>query len=106
MSGETGVTVVTNSRVFYLCMRGCGRIERPAFPAPSDFRRREVKKKTRVHAARSRSRGYCCFKIESGKPHSRLSSSAKADDPAFQRHQRQTEAPRRTGYSVFAEYDD
>src|SRR5258706_10447878 len=39
------------------CMRGCGRIERPAFPAPSDFRRREIQAKlARKAAARSRSR--------------------------------------------------
>src|SRR6476620_2633432 len=37
MPGDSGVTVVTNSRVFFYT-RGCGRIERPAFPAPSDFR--------------------------------------------------------------------
>ena len=35
MPGDSGVTVVTNSRVFYTT-RGCGRIGRPAFPAPSD----------------------------------------------------------------------
>jgi hypothetical protein len=35
MPGCSGVTVVTNSRVFFYT-RGCGRIERPAFPAPSD----------------------------------------------------------------------
>jgi hypothetical protein len=40
MSGETGVTVVTMLVRFFCCVRGCGRIERPAFPAPSDFRRR------------------------------------------------------------------
>jgi hypothetical protein len=28
--------VVTNSCAFYLCTRGCGCVERPAFPAPSD----------------------------------------------------------------------
>jgi hypothetical protein len=33
MPGDPGVTVVTNSRVFFYT-RGCGRIERPAFPAP------------------------------------------------------------------------
>ena len=32
-AGRTGVTVVTNSRVFF-CTRGCGRFGRPAFPAP------------------------------------------------------------------------
>jgi hypothetical protein len=37
MPGVSGVTVVTNSYAFYFCMRGCGRIGRPAFPAPSDF---------------------------------------------------------------------
>src|SRR5258705_4059776 len=37
------------------CMRGCGRIERPAFPAPSDLRRREIQAKlARKAAARSR----------------------------------------------------
>jgi hypothetical protein len=39
MPGRSGVTVVTNSRVFFYT-RGCGRIERPAFPAPSDFQER------------------------------------------------------------------
>jgi hypothetical protein len=35
MPGVSGVTVVTNLRVFYFYTQGCGRIERPAFPAPS-----------------------------------------------------------------------
>src|ERR1035437_6899276 len=38
MPGESGVTVVTDSRVFYTT-RGCGRIGRPAFPTPSVGRR-------------------------------------------------------------------
>jgi hypothetical protein len=29
------VTVVTNARAYYHYTRGCGRIGRPAFPAPS-----------------------------------------------------------------------
>src|SRR5882757_9958310 len=33
----SGVTVVTNARAFYTT-RAAGRIGRPAFPAPSDFR--------------------------------------------------------------------
>jgi hypothetical protein len=37
MPGVSGVTVVTNACAFYHTTRGCGRIERPAFPAPSDF---------------------------------------------------------------------
>src|SRR5665213_3251739 len=35
MPGVSGVTVVTNACAFYHCARGCGRAERPAFPAPS-----------------------------------------------------------------------
>jgi len=37
MPGVSGVTVVTTLVCFLFCMRGCGRIERPAFPAPSDL---------------------------------------------------------------------
>jgi hypothetical protein len=32
---RSGEPVVTNSYVFYFYIRGCGRINRPAFPAPS-----------------------------------------------------------------------
>jgi hypothetical protein len=35
MPGDSGVTVVTNACAFYQYTRGCGRIGRPAFPAPS-----------------------------------------------------------------------
>ena len=34
MPGDSGVTVVTNACAFYQRARGCGRAERPAFPAP------------------------------------------------------------------------
>jgi hypothetical protein len=37
MPGDSGVTAVTCLRAFYFCTQGCGRIERPAFPAPSVF---------------------------------------------------------------------
>ena len=37
MPGVSGVTVVTNARVYYTT-RGYGRTKRPAFPAPSDVR--------------------------------------------------------------------
>src|SRR3981081_4493332 len=37
MPGRSGVTVVTTLVCFLLCTRGCGRIRRPAFPAPSEF---------------------------------------------------------------------
>src|ERR1700730_8065317 len=47
---------VTTTRAYYHTTRGCGRIGRPAFPAPSVVRGREVQSKTRAkHAARSRS---------------------------------------------------
>src|SRR3954451_11147073 len=39
MPGEPGVTVVTMLVCFLFCMRGCGRIERPAFPAPAQIYR-------------------------------------------------------------------
>ena len=40
MPGETGVTVVTTLVCLFLfCMRGCGRVGRPAFPAPSEFQK-------------------------------------------------------------------
>src|SRR5258706_4891619 len=48
MPGETGVTVVTMLVRFFSCVRGCGCIERPAFPAPSDIRRRDAQGKTRA----------------------------------------------------------
>jgi hypothetical protein len=36
------------------CMRGCGRIERPAFPAPSDVQGAGRLSKTRAQARRDR----------------------------------------------------
>ena|SRR5437764_14883156 len=43
MPGRSGVTVVTTLVCFVLFRtRGCGRIQRPAFPAPSDLRGREI----------------------------------------------------------------
>jgi hypothetical protein len=55
MSGETGVTVVTMLVCSILfCMRGCGRIERPAFPAPSDLRGQDIKAKLARQARRDR----------------------------------------------------
>src|SRR6266403_1258977 len=33
----SGVTVVTTLVCFVFCTRGCGRVGRPAFPAPSEF---------------------------------------------------------------------
>ena len=33
--GRSGGPVVTNSYAFHFCIRGCGCIRRPAFPAPS-----------------------------------------------------------------------
>ena len=40
MPDVSGVTVVTNACAYYQCARGCGRAERPAFPAPFVFRGR------------------------------------------------------------------
>src|SRR6266567_2611397 len=58
MPGETGVTVVTMLVCFVLFRtRGCRRIERPAFPAPSEWEDATFPGQTRAKgAARSRSR--------------------------------------------------
>src|SRR5205809_7477578 len=58
MPGRSGVTVVTMLVCFVLFRtRGCGRIGRPAFPAPSDLRGQDVQAKLgRKPAARSQSR--------------------------------------------------
>jgi hypothetical protein len=48
MPGDSGVTVVTMLVCFILFRtRGCGCIERPAFPAPSDFREPDFKATSR-----------------------------------------------------------
>jgi hypothetical protein len=39
MPGDSGVTVVTTLVCLFFHTRGCGRIERPAFPAPSEIQR-------------------------------------------------------------------
>src|SRR5467141_1835113 len=46
MPGRSGVTVVTMLVCFFHCMRGRGRIARPAFPAPSIFSGRNGSCKT------------------------------------------------------------
>jgi len=49
MPGASGVTVVTLLVCsHFLRTQGCGRIERPAFPAPSDSGRRAVRWSTRA----------------------------------------------------------
>src|SRR5881397_417210 len=57
MPGRSGVTVVTMLVCFILFRtRGCGRIKRPAFPAPSDLSGAGLQVKLgRKAAARSRS---------------------------------------------------
>src|SRR5512133_3605880 len=40
MPGRSGVTVVTMLVCLFFYTRGCGCIERPAFPAPSDIKGR------------------------------------------------------------------
>ena len=101
MPGDSGVTVVTNSRVFFTT-RGCGRIGRPAFPAPllgsaapSICGGHDVRAKLARNARRDREAALV--------PTS--SSSAKADDPVFQRASDGIEKPRRTGYPACAGYD-
>src|SRR3981189_735833 len=54
MPGNPGVTVVTTLVCFLLCTRGCGRIRRPAFPAPSEFRGQTFQPNSRENALRDR----------------------------------------------------
>src|SRR5258708_8856538 len=66
MLGVSGVTVVTNARVYYHYTRGCGRIERPAFPAPSDVSRADVPAKlARLRGKIAKLCLQCCLKFES-----------------------------------------
>jgi hypothetical protein len=51
MPGVSGVTVVTTLVCFLFCTQGCGRIARPAFPAPFDFIGQDLQSKTRTHRA-------------------------------------------------------
>ena len=69
MPGRSGVTVVTTLVCLFFYTRGCGRIERPAFPAPSDIRGRDVLDKTRAKTRGEIAKPYLytagCLKIES-----------------------------------------
>src|SRR6266436_5817277 len=73
MPGDFRCDLVTTLVRFLFCTRGCGCIERPAFPAPSDFRGQDILSKTRAKgAARSRCcvcKECCCLKTESGRHH-------------------------------------
>jgi hypothetical protein len=67
MPDVSGVTVVTNACAYYHYARGCGRAERPAFPAPSDWRVRKIPGKTRAkHAAGMRTDVSICVIARSG----------------------------------------
>jgi hypothetical protein len=54
MPGDAGTTVVTCSCAFLFRTRGCGRIARPAFPAPSEFQMRFALAKLARPARRDR----------------------------------------------------
>jgi hypothetical protein len=54
MPGVSGVTVVTCLRAFYFCTQGCGRVERPAFPAPSEVQKAGHQNKTHANTRRDR----------------------------------------------------
>src|ERR1700738_150810 len=86
------------------CIRGCGRIERPAFPAPSELRVNDPSQTRVLRLARSCSCVFaqgCCLKIESV-AHPRLSSSAKRMIRYSRDASDGIERPRRTGYSAGA----
>jgi len=55
MPGVSGVTVVTTLVCFYLFrIRGCGRVARPAFPAPSYLGGQEIQVKLAQNTRRDR----------------------------------------------------
>jgi hypothetical protein len=72
MPGDPGATVVTNSRAFYFCTRGCGCTGRPAFPTPSVGREIHA----RLGRITSRECG-CAFEIRT------TSLRAKRSNPAL-----------------------
>jgi hypothetical protein len=95
MPGESGVTVVTNSRVFYTPREAAGAsgarhslrpLIREGGTFPAKLGRNAPRDREAVSAPQ-------------------LSSPAKAGDPVFQRRQRLNRKPQRTGYPAFAGYD-
>src|SRR5213080_3886432 len=72
MPGRSGVTVVTTLVCFVLFRtRDCGRIARPAFPAPSVTGGQDVQLKLARMLRRDReavSVGGCCLKCEAVRP--------------------------------------
>jgi hypothetical protein len=82
-------------------MRGCGRIARPAFPAPSDLQKAGRSWKT-SRASRGEIAKLC---LRMNAPHTQSSSPAKAGDPVFRGASDRAEKPRRTGYPACAGYD-
>jgi hypothetical protein len=59
----SGVTVVTTLVCFLPCTRGCGRIERPAFPAPSVYRGANGSCKPRAISAAEIAESYLEFNV-------------------------------------------
>ena len=81
MPGETGVLVVTTLVYFvFYRTRGCGRIERPAFPAPSTSEGAGLEEQTsrEKHAARSRSCALDCRHCEGVIQHSSDAAIARS----------------------------
>ena len=54
MPADSGVTVVTTLVCLFFYTRGYGRIERPAFPAPSEFQGRKAQTQLGRTAPRDR----------------------------------------------------
>jgi hypothetical protein len=64
MLGVSGVTVVTMLVCFLFCMRGCGRIVRPVFPAPSARRVGIFWQNSRENAQRDREGVFVMWLLE------------------------------------------
>jgi hypothetical protein len=88
------------------CTRCCGRSRRPAFPAPSVFRRGMKTGKTRTHrAAGTVSHTLRSLIIESGKCGPTVIARLDRATQYSRGVSNQIERPRRTGYPAFAGYD-
>ncbi len=91
------------ARVFvFYHTRGCGCIERPAFPAPSDLQK--AGRSWQTSGGSRREIAKLCLRMNA--PHTQSSSPAKAGDPVFRGASDRAEKLRRTGYPACAGYDD
>jgi hypothetical protein len=90
MPGRFGVTVVTTLVCLFFYTRGCGRIERPAFPAPSDLQKAERSWQT-SRGSRGEIAKLCVMRTSAPSPH--MSSPGLTGRPSIpETHENNREA--------------